>query len=96
MKGKFDIAIIDPPFITRDVWEMYANAAKYLLKNDPKEKGIVIGTTVKENEDCMMKLFHATPTVFKPMVTNLVYQYSIFINCPSTVLSVPNHEIEQD
>lgn len=96
MKGNFDIVIIDPPFITRNVWEQYAMAVHFLLKNDLKEKGIVIGTTVKENQDVMMELFHASLTVFKPVVTNLVYQYTIFINCISTVLSVPNPELPQE
>lgn len=95
-KGMFDMAIIDPPFITRDVWEKYAIATQYLLKDGPKEKkGIVLGTTVEENTDFMMELFHASPTIFKPVVTNLVYQYVIFINCTSTILSMPNPEIQE-
>ncbi len=27
----FDMVVIDPPFITREVWELYTKAAKYLL-----------------------------------------------------------------
>jgi 16S rRNA G966 N2-methylase RsmD len=27
----FDMVVIDPPFITRDVWEKYSHAAKLLL-----------------------------------------------------------------
>jgi hypothetical protein len=44
----------------------------------------------------MMELFHASPTIFKPVVTNLVYQYVIFINCTSTILSMPNPEILEE
>ena len=32
MKGHFDMAVIDPPFITREVWEKYKHAAEILLK----------------------------------------------------------------
>ena len=31
----FDCVVIDPPFITREVWEKYAAAAKLLLTKDP-------------------------------------------------------------
>ena len=30
--NSFDMVIIDPPFITREVWEKYASTAKLLLK----------------------------------------------------------------
>lgn len=90
------MTIMDPPFITRDVWEKYAIATQYLLKDDPKKKGIVLGTTVEENADFMMELFHASPTIFKPVVTNLVYQYVVFINCTSTILSIPNPELLEE
>lgn len=31
----FDLIVIDPPFITRDVWQLYAQAAKLLARADP-------------------------------------------------------------
>jgi len=31
----FDCVVIDPPFITREVWEKYASAAKLLLVKEP-------------------------------------------------------------
>lgn len=31
LHGAFDCVVIDPPFITREVWELYAQAAKLLL-----------------------------------------------------------------
>ena len=30
--GTFDMVIIDPPFITKDVWDLYAVATQKLLK----------------------------------------------------------------
>ena len=40
--------VVDPPFITRDVWALYAEAIKLCLK--PGGGGRVIMTTVGENE----------------------------------------------
>jgi 16S rRNA G966 N2-methylase RsmD len=32
MMGTFDMVVIDPPFITREVWEKYTTTAKILQK----------------------------------------------------------------
>lgn len=83
----FDAVVIDPPFITRDVWELYSTTAKTLLKFNPCKsndtdgcRGIVIATTVAENENLMHELFQAKPTIYKPNIPNLVYQYKVFTN----------------
>lgn len=34
----FDCVVIDPPFITREVWEKYTAAAKLLLVKEPEGK----------------------------------------------------------
>jgi len=34
LHGAFDMVVIDPPFITREVWEKYADCGKLLLKKD--------------------------------------------------------------
>ena len=34
--GTFDAVVIDPPFITREVWEKYTESANALLKGDPQ------------------------------------------------------------
>jgi hypothetical protein len=33
----FDAVVVDPPFITREVWEKYAVSCKALLRSDPSE-----------------------------------------------------------
>lgn len=125
LRNTFDVVVIDPPFITKDVWVQYSKTTKALLKyspfrddnvkiaksicsienrgqsnNDdhscPSEKnhkeeqeeqeeqnccGYVFLTTVAENETIMGELFDAKPTVFKPNIPNLVYQYEIYTNC---------------
>ena len=53
LHGKFTMVVIDPPFITREVWEKYAQAAKILLK---PEGGLVLGSTIDENEGFMQEL----------------------------------------
>jgi hypothetical protein len=42
------MVVIDPPFITREVWEKYAEAAKMLLKKDPATMYLI--STIDENE----------------------------------------------
>lgn len=83
---------------------MYAESAEFLLQHSSKRSrdldghnnnhGRVVATTVKENQDLMMELFQASPTVFKPSVPNLVYQYEIYINTECEILSLPNPEIQ--
>ena len=46
--GSFDCCVVDPPFITRDVWSLYANAIRLLL-NPTGERRVML-TTVGENE----------------------------------------------
>ena len=74
LKGKFDLIVIDPPFLAHEVWRQYAKTARFLLKHDPKNptttensnansirrKGLVLGTTASENKDLMMELFGAS------------------------------------
>jgi EEF1A lysine methyltransferase 1 len=42
LRGSFEGVLIDPPFITPEVWEKYAKTAKLLLK----ENGKIICTTI--------------------------------------------------
>jgi len=68
----FDMVVVDPPFITRDVWEKYATTVYALLKKHPlgignetktgseagsSEGSKVLCTTVYENADMMAELF---------------------------------------
>lgn len=90
-KKQFDLVVIDPPFITQSVWELYAIAAKLLLKSDTSH---VIATTVDENADLMMSLFHCKPALFRPSIPHLVYQYSVYANFESETLSRKNEELD--
>ena len=88
--NSFDVVVIDPPFITSEVWDKYAQTAKALAVSD---QPLVVATTVVENAPLMKELFDATPTEFQPSIPNLVYQYACFTNFPCVCLSQPNEEI---
>ena len=68
--------VIDPPFITREVWEKYTESAHALLKEKPaynSESGQVIGTTVAENAPFMEELLGC-----KAQVRSLRMRYNSF------------------
>jgi len=98
LRHSFDMVVVDPPFITHDVWEKYATTTKILLKaydtEESKDPGHVIATTVAENIDIMDELFHAKPTVFRPTIPNLVYQYNVYTNFDCEALSTVNPEVK--
>ncbi len=70
LHGTFDMVVIDPPFITREVWEQYAACAKLLLK---PEGGMFLNSTIDENEAMIKELTGADRQVFRPSIPNLVY-----------------------
>jgi hypothetical protein len=77
MRGSFDMCVVDPPFITEDVWRKYAEAVKLCLRPG----GTVMCTTVAENERLLDSLFGGINFVkFMPSIPNLPYQYRLFIN----------------
>ena len=76
----FDCAVVDPPFITKDVWTKYASAVRALLRPGGK----VLLTTVGENEAMLRSIFgpdlrkaRFMPAMHRP---SLPYQYSLFLN----------------
>lgn len=93
----FDMLVIDPPFITNDVWTKYGDTGKLLLKAGPSEENAskVICTTVIENEVLLKELFGVEPTAFQPVCPTLVYQYHLFTNYPSDTFAKINPEIPE-
>lgn len=92
LKGTFDMVVIDPPFITREVWENYTETAKFLLKPG----GAVMGSTIAENAPFMKELLECEPQTFLPSIPTLVYQYKFYTNYRSKSLTVKNPEIPDD
>jgi len=92
-RGAFDVIIMDPPFISPAVWEKYATTARLLARDDGVR---TIATTVDENAALMKRLFGGTPTVFRPSIPHLVYQYSVFTNFAACTLSAKNPELVEE
>lgn len=64
----FDLVVVDPPFITEEVWQKYATSCKILLKEGIDEEtgspnGKAILTTIYENRTFLKALLDAEPTV---------------------------------
>lgn len=96
MHHTFDVVVIDPPFITAEVWALYAEAAKLLLKCDASGAviGKIIASTIAENAPLLESLLGCRPQAFLPSIPNLVYQYNFFTNFePTAALHVKNPEI---
>lgn len=89
LKGSFDMVIMDPPFITREVWEKYTETAKFLLKPG----GHVLASTIQENAPFMNDLLGVEPQVFLPSIPTLVYQYYLYASYDSKNLKEKNPEI---
>jgi hypothetical protein len=94
-QSRFNMIIVDPPFVTRSVWELYEQAVSWLAtKEQPKSQYIC--TTIHENAAMMSDLLGVKPQMFRPSIPNLVYQYSTYINYDSKAFSALNPEIDQD
>ena len=98
MQGTFDMCVIDPPFITREVWEKYTYAVKLLLKKNENnevdfENGKLLCSTIDENKEFMEELLGVKPAVFRPSIPNLVYQYNFYTNYEQDAQNEKNPEI---
>eukprot|EP00347_Sterkiella_histriomuscorum_P012287 403369166 len=91
LEKQFDMVVIDPPFITREVWEKYTEASKFLLADDGK----ILLSTIDENEAFILELLGAKRRQFRPSIPNLVYQYSLYSNYDSEGLNNKNPEIPE-
>ena len=94
LRGAFHCAVIDPPFITSDVWRLYAETASLLLKPG----GLVVLTTVIENAPLLADIFPGgvRPHIFMPSIPNLPYQYATYTNFDAPRLAKPNPEVPHD
>lgn len=99
LMGAFDYVVVDPPFITRDVWSKYLQTVAFLLKpkSSPSSNdgGKVLFTSVLENHAMLEQGLDQCLFVplFKPSIPHLTYQYHCFLNYQATRLNSPNPEI---
>ncbi|EKX35998.1 hypothetical protein GUITHDRAFT_146140 [Guillardia theta CCMP2712] len=95
MQGCFDAVVVDPPFITEDVWRKYATAVRFCLR----QGGKVLLTTIAENYELLQELFgDLNIAKFMPSIPTLPYQYRIFLNYSpvNPMLSEWNDEIPRE
>jgi 16S rRNA G966 N2-methylase RsmD len=94
--GYFDLVLIDPPFITLDVWSKYAEAAKKIVKKDENGGivGKIVGCSIEENAEMLQNLLGLQKKAFKPSIPNLIYQYTFYSNYESSILGQKNPEID--
>ena len=92
--GAFDYVIVDPPFITREVWSKYQETVKLLLV----PKGKVLYSSILENHSMLEELIDAPLWVprFRPSIPHLTYQYHLFLNYPNAKLEVENEELPRE
>ena len=75
LKHSFDCVVIDPPFVTRDAWEKFAEAGNYLHKDG----GVIICSSIAENEPMLKELLNVHSVAFKPSIPHLIYQVCSFL-----------------
>ena len=92
LKHKFAIVVVDPPFITREVWTKYAETARLLVAPGGK----LLCTTIAENAPMLEELLGVKPNKFLPSIPHLVYQYNLYTDYKSERLDQPNKEIPAD
>ena len=83
LHGTFDMAVIDPPYVTCDVWIKYADALQLLLKKDETGKtfkGNLLCSTTIENMHFLKQLLNVSPIAFRPSIPNLAYQFIFYTN----------------
>ena len=95
-QSNFNMIIIDPPFVTREVWEKYARAVDWLATKEQSKSPRYICTTIHENAAMMSNLLGVEPQMFRPSIPNLVYQYSTYCNYKSIAFAEVNPEIDDD
>ena len=89
------MAVIDPPFITKEVWQKYTEAVNLLFKKDENDKivGNLLCSTLQESKEFMKELLDVEPIAFKPSIPNLPYQYNFYTNYEDPALNELNAEI---
>ncbi|KAM3141650.1 hypothetical protein pb186bvf_006255 [Paramecium bursaria] len=88
-KNHFDFILIDPPFITEEVWTKYAQTINHIRKENTK----ILCCSIKENDKMLYKLIGVQPVKFMPSIPNLIYQYNFYSNYNHEDLDQSNPEL---
>eukprot|EP00759_Apiculatamorpha_spiralis_P017693 PhF_6_TR23813/c0_g1_i1/m.33344 len=100
LRGKFDYIVVDPPFISEEVWTKYAHAvsllaaptgAKYLLTSTRENFEMLQRVLKKKSSgggDDMSEGTVLYMSPFQPSIKNLTYQYDTFFNYNPTTAAM--------
>ncbi len=75
LHGQFEFFVIDPPFITEEVWQkvssnlQYTEAVNILKTEDAK----ILLSTIEQNEEMIKDKLNCEKRAFRPSIPNLVY-----------------------
>ncbi len=95
-RHKYDIVVIDPPFISEEVIQAYLEIYGVLAK---RPESLLLFTTISENRTIIERFMSPNIIItanFLPCIPNLVYQYRIFTNYeihPESRLAQTNEEL---
>ncbi|CAD7702838.1 unnamed protein product [Ostreobium quekettii] len=90
LRHSFDCVVVDPPFVSGEVWAKYIETSRLLLA---PQGGRVVLSTISENAGMLREALGAKPCLFKPSIPTLVYQYSFFTNFDTKYLNTRNQEL---
>jgi hypothetical protein len=94
----FDFIVIDPPFITEQVWSKYADFAKVISKKSDKNEECapiakILASSIAENKNMLKSLLDLDIKPYQPSIPHLVYQYNFYSNYEDEELQTLNTEI---
>ena len=96
LHGRYDVAVIDPPFITQEVLFAYSLTVNHVVKAGGK----LLISSIAENDQALREVYgRAMRSVpYKPSIPSLVYQYNLFVNYdihPASGLAAANPHVRE-
>jgi hypothetical protein len=85
----FDFIVVDPPFITKEVWQKYSDFIKIISTQDAK----ILASSISENKGMLNEFLNLEIKNYQPSIPHLVYQYNFFTNYKDEDLDSANPEI---
>ena len=95
LRGAFAMAVLDPPLISEQAWQLCARAVAFLL--DPAGPRRLLATTVASNAPLLARLFPGmAPVRFLPDIPHLVHAFRAYTSYPPLTLDAENEEMPGD
>ena len=98
--NKYDLVIVDPPYINKPSWTQFANFVTIIAKkcedNIGKFSCKILTCSIAENAPMLKELLNLNIKNYQPSIPNLVYQYNFFTNFDDEELDRFNEEIPNE